>query len=119
MKQVILNKVEIPTIELSQVYESSANIIAYETSRKTGLAVLGNIGDSVGFIYHSYLVCRNNRHSSDQKYQSSSRYNSILKALEGNRTVLVFESFSEFLAHAVELEAGATAKSGGHPTSTY
>jgi len=99
MKRVIMVQ-PVDTISLSDACFHNNSIIAYETARKTGMAILTHLaGGNFGFIYHSYLVYNN---LGDPKFTGNSRERAMEKVLRNGRTLIVFDNFQEFLEHSVK-----------------
>lgn len=78
-------------------------VIAYVTAKGNGLGILVdelNTVGKVGFIYHSNLI--QNR-TSDVKFIAPSIVDSIHKAMDAGRTVMLFSNFQEFLRYAASM----------------
>lgn len=105
MRQVIKN-IPQPTQPLTineamlSLSTNKAFCIAYETAQKTGLAILTEqtFNRQYGFAYHSGVI---RGIFSNLKYTSSSKANCVIKALDAGRTVILFESFEEFLQYSI------------------
>ena len=110
MKQIVLDKSKIATVEIGNLFDSASSegIIAYETLRKNGLGVLfsRNSDNMFGFMYHHHFIysastVKYTVHG--LKFQSSNRLDSIRLAVEAGRTVFVFDDFNEFVLHAASM----------------
>ena len=93
-------RVAVITIQKALENYNSNIIIAYliRHGRGKGLAILQNVPEGWGFMYHSDLITG---HTSKPKFIAETKKEAIEKALE-QREVYSFESFSEFLAFSAK-----------------
>ena len=92
------NKVVQITVDEALINYSDNVIIAYVTRNETGIAVLQNVYEGWGFLYHSDLIL--NRRA-NARYTGKTKKQSITNALK-QREVYTFEYFPEFLAFAAK-----------------
>jgi len=111
IRELVVNKPEArDVVYLEELGYKHDVIIAYETEgsngNRRGLAILHDLpgGDKAGFLYHKSLVKDFQCQIHHAKYLAQTREAAIKKASFGGRLILVFDTFSEFLAHAATLD---------------
>lgn len=102
MKQIINSIQPVEKIGVKEAVAAlhSTQIVAYVTAKGTGLGVLQACDGGFGFVYHSYLV--QDRIAGNYKYEANTLNASLKKAVDAGRTVIVFDSFDEFLVYSVK-----------------
>lgn len=101
MRHIVNRIPDTRVVDLANVhFFFDERIIAYETYKKNGLAILIKRDcNEYGFAYHSNLL---SGRTGSLKFEGCNPRTCVEKALRANRTVIEFESAKEFIEYAAD-----------------